>query len=469
MTGNLVSIRFMMLLLLAAPLWAQTGPDFVRARDEAVRTLQELIRIDTSNPPGNETKAAEYLKAILDREGIASEILALEPARGNLVARLKGNGTKKPLLLMAHMDVVGVERDQWTVEPFAGLIQDGYVYGRGASDDKDDVAAMLQVLLLIHRQRTPLDRDVIFLAAAGEEGGSPVGVDYLVQHHWPKIEAEIALNEGGAIHMQDANVQYVGIQTAEKLPRGVRLVTRGVSGHGSVPRPDNPLARLGAAVAKVAEYQPPMRLNETTRAFFQRLARISPPEEAYLLTHLEDPAVQETLRSSTNRSHLTYNSMIRTSISPNIIRGGFRTNVIPAEAEAILDVRLLPGETREALVEELRRVINDPAVEVVPDLDWASMPPSPVSRLDSELFRALENAQARVFPDAVTLPTMSTGATDSSHLRAKGVQAFGVGSVGTDADRGRVHGNDERLWIEGYGKFLELVYRAVVEVTASRQ
>jgi acetylornithine deacetylase/succinyl-diaminopimelate desuccinylase-like protein len=440
----------------------------VQARDEAVRTLQGLIRIDTSNPPGNETKAAEYLKAILDKEGIPSEILALEPARGNLVARLKGNGAKKPLLLMAHLDVVGVERDKWTVDPFAGLIQDGYVYGRGASDDKDDVAAMLQVLLMLHRQRIRLDRDVIFLAAAGEEGGAPVGVGYLVQNHWPKIAAEIALNEGGAIHVRDDKVQYVAIQTAEKLPRGIRLVTRGSSGHGSVPRPDNPVARLGAAVAKAAEYQPPVKLNETTRAFFQRLARISPPEEARLLTNLEDPAVQEVLRNSTNRSYLTYNSMIRTSISPNIFRAGFRINVIPADAEAILDVRLLPGESRDELIQELRRVINDPAVEVLADEDWAAMPPSPVSRLDSELFRALENAQAAVFPGAITLPTMSTGATDSSHLRAKGVQAFGVGAVGTDTDRERAHGNDERVEIAGYGKFVELVYRAVVEVAGSR-
>lgn len=185
-------------VLLASPLGAQTAaPDFVRARDEAVRTLQGLIRIDTSNPPGNETKTAEYLKAILDTEGIPSEILALEPARGNLVARLKGNGAKKPLLLMAHMDVVGVERDKWTVDPFAGLIQDGYVYGRGASDDKDDVAAMLQVFLMLHRRRIPLDRDVIFLAAAGEEGGPPVGVDYLVKNHWPQIEAEIGADLPG--------------------------------------------------------------------------------------------------------------------------------------------------------------------------------------------------------------------------------------------------------------------------------
>jgi len=451
---------------------AQSGPDFGKAREEAVQRLQELIRIDTSNPPGNETKVAEYLKAILDKEGIQSEILALEAARGNLVARIKGNGTKKPLLLMGHTDVVGVERDKWTVEPFAGLIKDGYVYGRGASDDKDDVAAMLQVLLMIHRQKIPLDRDIIFLAAAGEEGGAPVGVPFLVAKHWPTIESEFALNEGGRTLMRDGKVQYAGIQTGEKLPRAVRLVARGISGHGSVPRMDNPIFRLAAAVQKVSEYQPPMRLNETTRVFFERLAKISPPDEAYIFNHLDDsvegPKVQEILRRSTDRSFLMYNSMIRTSISANIINAGFRFNVIPGEAEATLDVRLLPGQEREELMTELRRVINDPAVEVVP-LDFSDMPPSPVSRLDSEAFRALEKVQTEMYPGAITLPLMSTGATDSSHLRNKGVLAYGVAPPATDDDSGRLHGNDERVAIEGFGKFVEFLYKAVVEVAAARQ
>ena len=195
-------------LLASVPseLESQTMPDFAKARDEAVERLQALIRIDSSNPPGNETKVAEYLKAILDKEGISSEILAMEPSRGSLVARIKGNGSKKPLLLMGHEDVVGVERDKWTVDPFAASIKDGYLYGRGASDDKDDISAMLQVLLMIHRQKLPLDRDIIFLAEAGEEGGPPVGIDFLIEKHWPKIESEIALNEGGTIHLRDGKV-----------------------------------------------------------------------------------------------------------------------------------------------------------------------------------------------------------------------------------------------------------------------
>jgi len=457
-------------LLFAPWLAGQTAPDFRQGREEAVRTLQGLVRIDTSNPPGNETKVAEYLKSILTKEGIASEIVALEPSRGSLIARIKGNGRKRPILLMAHTDVVGVERDKWTVEPFAGIIKEGYVYGRGARDDKDDVAAMLQVLLLIHRQKLPLDRDIIFLAEAGEEGTTRFGIDFVVEKHWPKIEAEFALNEGGSIRLQDQKVQYVAIGTAEKLPNRVRLVAKGKSGHGSVPRLDNPILRLAAAIAKVGEYQPPMRLNETTRVFFQRLATISPPEEAFLFTHLEDPAVgpmvQETLRRSENRTLLTYNSMLRTSLTPSIVQAGFRVNVIPGEAEATLDVRAVPDEEMGALLAELRRIINDPAVEVIPMENYR--PKNAPSRVDAEMFRALEKAQAAVFPGAITLPLMGTGATDSAQLRAKGVQAYGISSPGTDQDAEGSHGNDERVSIEGLGQFIEFVYRAVVEVAAAR-
>ena len=439
MIARIIFAISVLFCLLATPLKAQALPDFAQARDEAVQVLQNLVRIDTSNPPGNETKVAEYLKSILDREGISSEVVALEAARGNLIARIKGNGKKRPLLLMGHEDTVGVERDKWTVDPFAGLIKDGYVYGRGALDDKSGLAAMLQVFLMLHRQKLPLDRDIIFLAEAGEEGGPPVGINFLVEQHWPKIECEFALNE--------------------------------VSGHGSVPRLDNPILHLARAIAKVGEYQPPLRWTETTRVFFQRLAKVSSPEEAFLFTHLEDPAmsdnVQEILQQSTNPTALSYNSMLHTSISPNIIKGGFRTNVIPAEAEATLDVRLLPGETREDLIEELRGVIKDEAVEVLP-ADFASMPPSPPSRLDSEMFRSLEKAQAVVFPGSITLPLMSTGATDSAELRRKGIQAYGVDPPVTDEDEGRMHGNDERLSIDGLGKFVEYIYRAVAEVAAGR-
>jgi acetylornithine deacetylase/succinyl-diaminopimelate desuccinylase-like protein len=443
------------------------APDFAAARDEVVKILTGFVRVDTSNPPGNETKGAEYLKAILDREGIVSEIFEKEPGRGNIVARLKGNGRKRPILLMGHIDVVGVEREKWSVEPFAAVIKDGYIYGRGSSDDKGMASACLEVFLLLHRLKAPLDRDVIFLAEAGEEGTSGVGIDFMVDQHWDKIECEYALNEGGMIYAADGKVKYVGVATTEKVPRGFRLVARGTSGHGSVPRPDNAITHLAAAVAKVGNWQAPMRLNETTRAFFARLAKISPVDDAFLYTHLEDPANSEMIQEKIRAQYVTYNSMLRTSIVPTIIKGGFRSNVIPGDAEATLDVRAVPDEDINALAVSLRKLINDPAVEVVPP-PTPGRPATPPSKLGTDMFRALEGAQAKLFPGVVTLPMMLTGATDSAQLRARGVQAYGLGSVAGDRERASVHGNDERISIEGLGKFVEFIYWAVVDVAASK-
>ncbi len=447
---------------------ASTAPDFTAAHKELIDVLSGFIRVDTSNPPGNETKGAEYLKRFLDREGIASEILALEPARGNLVARVKGSGKKKPLLLMGHIDVVGVERDKWTVDPFGGVVKDGYIYGRGAADDKGMTSVGLQILLLLHRLKVPLDRDVIFLAEGGEESSTYVGIDYMVSKHWDKIECEFALNEGGRIFERDGKVHYVGVATTEKVPRAIFLTAKGTSGHGSRPRPDNAIVHLAAAVAKLGQWQPPMRLNDTTRTFFGRLANISPPEDAFLFTHLDDPVVGTIVQERLRHSQTGYNSMLRTSISPNVIKGGFRINVIPADASASLDVRFLPDEDQERFAEALRKLIDDPAIEVALAAP-GSRKPTPPSMLDTEMFRALERTQARLFPGASTLPMMLTGATDSAQLRAKGVQAYGLGSVTSDNDSTRVHGNDERLSVAGLRTFLEYVWWAVLEVAATKK
>ena len=239
-----------------------------------------------------------------------------------------------------------------------------------------------------------------------------------------------------------------------------------------MPRPDNAIAKLGAALAKVAAYQSPMKLNSTTRTYFERVAKISSPEEAFLLTHIEDPVigpvVQETFRLGKNPAHLAYNSMIRNSISPNMVQGGIRVNIVPAEAEAALDVRMLPGEDVELLKAELRRIINDPAIEIV-NYEGVQFPGAPATSLETDLFKALERAAGAVFPGAAILPTMSTGATDSAKTRAKGVQTYGVGTLRTDDDEARMHGNDERVLVEGIKPYLEFVYRAVVDVAASKQ
>ncbi|HLJ88312.1 MAG TPA: M20/M25/M40 family metallo-hydrolase [Candidatus Angelobacter sp.] len=458
-----LAFRVVAVFLFAGVSLAQSSPDFGKAQDEAVKILADLIKIDTSNPPGNETRAAEYIKSVLAAEGIPAQIYESAPGRGNLVARLKGNGKKKPLLLLGHLDVVGVERDKWTVEPFAAIIKDGYLYGRGAHDDKAMDAANLEVMLMLHRLKVPLDRDVILLAEAGEEGTPHFGIDFMIEKHWDEIACEYSLNEGGDSPEVAGTVPYIGISTTEKVPRGLTFVARGTSGHGSAPRIDNAIAHLAAAVAKVANWEAPMRLNDTTKRFFQQLATISPPEKAQLYAHVEDPAVQRKL----HETEPAYYSMLRTSLVPTIIKGGFRTNVIPATAEATFDVRALPDEDMDRLRAELASLINDPAIEIVPS-EGQLRPATPPSGLETDAFHALERAQKKVFPGALSIPIMQVGATDSSELRAKGVQAYGIGTLSTAEDRKRIHGNDERTEIAGFGKFLQFLYAATTDIAGAR-
>lgn len=443
---------------------AQAAPDFMQAQTEAVKLLGDLVKIDTSNPPGNETRAAEYIKGVLAAEGIPAQIFESAPGRGNVVARLKGTGKKKPLLLMGHLDVVGVERDKWTVDPFAATIKDGYLYGRGSIDDKSMDAANLEVFLLLHRMKVPLDRDVILLAEAGEEGTTQFGIDFMVANHWDEIACEYALNEGGDIVEENGKVQYVAVSTTQKVPRGFSLIAHGTSGHGSAPRVDNAIAHLAAAVDKTARWEAPFRLNETTQRFFQQMAKISAPEKAQLYAHVEDPAVQQKLHETVP----SYYSMLRTSLVPTIIKGGFRSNVIPAEAEARFDVRALPDENMDALKAELTKLINDPSITFVDAENVNQRPATPPSGLNTDGFHALERAQQKVFPGVPTIPIMQVGATDSAQLRAKGVQAYDIGTVMDAEDLKRVHGNDERIQIAGFGKFVQFLYTATVEIAGAK-
>ena len=457
-----------LILLFCTSVARAASPDFDSAHRDVVTNLQKFVQIDTTNPPGNETKGALFLQSLLERAGIPSEIVEKVPGRGNLIARLKGSGKKKPILLMGHIDVVGVEREKWTVEPFAGLIRGDYLYGRGSIDDKGMTVVCLEVLKLVKESGLALDRDVIFLAEAGEESSTSVGMNFVVEEHWDKIACEFALNEGGGFRTENGEVKYLSVSSTEKVPRTIVLRAKGTSGHGSRPRPDNPIVHLGAAVGKFGQWQPPMRLNDTTREYFKRLATISPPEKALLYRHVEDPELTQQIQETFRVSDIARNSMLRTSISPNIFKAGFRGNVIPGDAEATLDVRALPDEDMEAFLSTLRAVIDDPAIEIIPKWGEDARPVTPPSRLDSEMFLALERVQKRMFPKAITLPTMLTGATDSAQLRAKGVQAYGLGSLGTEEDANRIHGNDERISISGLRPFVEYIYNVVVEVAAAK-
>ncbi|WP_020602820.1 M20/M25/M40 family metallo-hydrolase [Spirosoma spitsbergense] len=437
-------------------------PDWKAVEEETMEHFQAILRMNTSDPPGIEAPVVDYLKSVLQKEGIEVQTFALDPNRPNLVARLKGTGKKRPLLIMAHTDVVNVDSTKWTYPPFSATRKDGYVYGRGSVDDKDNVATGLMVMLLLKRSNAMLDRDVIFLAEAGEEGNVKYGIDYMVKNHWPAIEAEYCFAEGGGVPRTGGKIQYATVATTEKIPRGAKLVAKGISGHGSVPLQSNAVVHIAQAVAKVAAWQTPMRLNETTTAFFKRLAEISTPEETArfqaLLNGKNADSAQEYLATKEPR----YYSTLRTSISPTIIKGGYRSNVIPSEAEATLDIRALPDEDMPKFLDAMRQVINDPAVDIVSNSSSAR-PGSPPSKLNTEAFRAVEASVKRTY-NTVTLPTMLTGATDMSYLRSKGVQCYGIGPM-TDSEDGPkgfgAHSDQERILEEALHKFLRFQWDVV--------
>ncbi|MDQ3070459.1 MAG: M20/M25/M40 family metallo-hydrolase [Acidobacteriota bacterium] len=449
---------------------AQAPPhiDWKAIEAETMQHFQALLRFDTSDPPGNEKPAADYLRQVLEKEGIPVTVLALEPHRPSIVARLKGSGAKRPLLLMAHTDVVNVDPKKWTHPPFAATLEGGYVYGRGTVDDKDNVATALMTMLMLKRMNVPLDRDVIFLAESGEEGSTRVGIQFLVNQHYAEIDAEVCLAEGGRVAREAGKVRFASVQTLEKIPYAIDLIARGPAGHGSVPLRTNAVVRLAKAVAAVADWKPEIRLNETTSAYFERLATLSSPEAAARYRGVLDPAKVAASDEYFLEHEPAHASVLRTSVSPNMSQGGYRINVIPSEARGSLDVRMLPDEDPKAFLEKVRAVVNDPNVEVV--FGQRDTRPKGETRLDTEAFRTIE-AAVRTHYDAVTLPTMSTGATDMSYLRAKGMQCYGIGPALDTEDGAKgfgAHSDQERILEAELHRFLRFHWDVVTKLAGRR-
>ena len=446
-------------------------PNWSRLQDETMRHYQAVLRLDTSNPPGNERRVAEYLKQVFDSEGIPSQVLALDPDRSNVVARLKGNGRRRPLLIIGHTDVVTVDAAKWIHPPFSATREGGYVYGRGTVDDKDNLTAALMTMLLLKRLNVPLDRDVIFLAEAGEEGTTSVGIQFMVNEHFADLDAEYCLAEGGGVTRINGEVAYATVQTLEKRSRGIELVARGISGHGSVPLKSNAIVHLAGAVARIGEWRPEARLNETTRRYFAKLAELSPQEVSKHYTDVlsTDPKVRAAADDWLFENEPRHSSMLRTSVSPNIFTGGYRSNVIPSEAKATLDVRMLPDEDPEKFLEQVRTVVNDPAVDVRFPAPFGR-PPATEIRLESEAFKLIEAAIRRVY-NTVTLPMMGTGATDMAYLRAKGLQCFGIGPA-TDMEDGPkgfgAHSDQERLLESELHRFVRFTWDIVTSLATAQ-
>jgi len=460
-----------LLLVVTTVLAARASdPDWNKVNEETLRHYRALIRIDTSGPPNFEAPAVDYLKTTLEHEGIAVEIFATDPRRPNLVARIKGTGTKRPVLIMAHTDVVGVQPEKWAHPPFAAEIAGDFVYGRGTTDDKDNVTAALMTMLLLKRTGAPLDRDVIFLAEAGEEGMPSVGVQFMADQHWDRIDSEYCLAEGGNVYNKGGRISRMLVSTTEKTPYSLRVVAHGTSGHGSRPLPDNAIARLANAVSRIAAWEPPMRLNDTTRTYFERLATISTPEQAARYNGLADPTRRAALNQYFRQNEPMYWSMLRTSISPTMLKAGFRVNVIPSEAEATLDVRALPDENMPAFVEQLKKVANEPGVEIIAP-ERSHRIAAPPSSIRSEMFQVLEQVQKKVYPGAVTIPTMSTGASDKVFLQAKGVNCYGIGPL-IDEEDGALgygaHADQERLREKELYRFTRFNWEVLLSIAGKQ-
>jgi|GraSoiStandDraft_41_1057321.scaffolds.fasta_scaffold139234_2 acetylornithine deacetylase/succinyl-diaminopimelate desuccinylase-like protein len=430
--------------------------------DRTRQYLIDLVRLDTSNPPGNETRVAEYLKQVADSHGIQCELMGSDPRRMNFVARLRGSGHGRPLLLMAHSDVVPADRSQWTVDPFSAENRGGFIYGRGTQDDKSLLAAELAVMIEIKRRNIKLSRDLILLAEADEEAGS-TGIQWVIQHAWPKIDAEFALNEGGSILETKDGPKVFEVQTTEKIPTRITLTARGTAGHGSLPRADNPVLRLARAVVKLSDSEEPVKLNTTTRRYLREVSKL--PEYSWLgplLPRLDNPITAQATANQIRSHDAEIDAMLRTTVVPTMLRAGIKINVIPNTAEAQVDVRRLPNETREDVLARFRQAINDSLIEVSL-APGQQMPATEPSSLTTAAYRAMEHAIARIYPRDIVVPYMSRGATDGSFLRARGVAVYGVPIFVREGSDSRAHGNDERITPKNLEDGVELLWQMVLE------
>jgi acetylornithine deacetylase/succinyl-diaminopimelate desuccinylase-like protein len=401
---------------------------------------------------------------VLARDGIEAQVFEPQPGRADLYARLKGDGSARPLILLSHMDVVPASPEYWKVDPFGGVVKDGYVWGRGALDMKGEAITQLLTLVTLKRAGVPLKRDVLFVATADEEVGGALGAGWLVAHH-PELvsDAEFLLTEGGTIRAdRNGRIDYYGVGTTEKSPFWLDITVRGTAGHGSRPTPDNPVHRLVRALNRIATYQTPLVATAATERYLRDLATIEldPVRRAWLAD--VRAALRDSSAARALTADLTYNALLRNTISITRLKGSDKTNVIPPVASAVLDVRLLAGQDPQAFLADLARVVSDTAVHFAPEgATW----PATESSTDTEVFRAIiAAARARDLKALVTTPPMS-GFTDSHFFRNLGIVCYGLSPFPLDETEARgVHGNDERVSLDDLTFGVHFLYDVVARV-----
>lgn len=432
-------------------------------RDQAVGYLQDLLRINTVNPPGNETAACEYLAITLAREGIDSVILESAPGRGNLVARLKGDGRGAPLLLMAHLDVVPVEPSRWKHDPFGGEILDGYLYGRGALDTKELVAMELALLLWLKRNNVPLARDVIVMWNADEEAGGLEGAGWMVANHPDLIRAEYGINEGGGFGSEVLGKRIYTIQTAEKGTARFSLRAFGKPGHGSVPQADSSILRLARGLDKLSTATFPMHQTATARLYIEGLSKALGGQAGAGLRALLDGKdgrrALDKLPLEEGMRGMLY-AMLHNTATPTRLDAGFKINVIPSVAQAQVDARLVPGQTPETFLRELRTILDEQYEIEFHQPTTTGIEAAP----DSPLYELMISCLRRQDPDAIVLPDLVVGATDARHVTKLGTKVYGFCPMfDRNSEMERVHGDDERVALTNIGFGTRVLYDVVSE------
>lgn len=435
--------------------------------DLAVTWLQQYLRIDTSNPPGNEMRGVEWMKKILDAEGIENRVFEFKANRGDLWARVPASlpSKKRPLILLNHVDVVTATAAKWSQPPFSGAIVDGVMYGRGAQDMKSEALAQLLTLVMLKREHTPLDRDIIFLATADEEVNDS-GTDWFIAHHPELLEnAEFLLTEGGENPLQYGQVTYVGVDVAEKSPFWLHVVAHGRPGHGSRPIDGAAPNRLLAALSKILSYKPEPRLSPEVEQFLSEMAVLEPPQRAWQFRHakeaMRDPHFLQTLLEDDG-----LNYMVSNTISLTMMGGAKQTNVIPGEAWANLDVRLLPGEDPKEFLAKLRGLVGDSNVTIEPqNADFAVANSSPVK---TDLMKAIHEVAARYFGPAPVLPKLTSGYTENQRFRRLGIVSYGYSPYTATPDEGSTeHGDNERIRVAEVRRGFRVLYDVVTSMAGA--
>jgi acetylornithine deacetylase/succinyl-diaminopimelate desuccinylase-like protein len=447
------------------------GIDWPAVEAETIAQLQTLIRFDTTNPPGNELDLARHVAETLESVGIEARLLMPWPKRAAVYARLRGDGSKRAVMLLAHMDVVGVESDKWSCDPFGGVVRDGYLYGRGAIDDKGMLAANIMTMLTLKREvvdhGVQLERDVVFLATADEETGGAYGMRWLVDKHRDLLDVEFAINEGGRTRIIEGGGRYLAVQTAEKISHMVTVTARGPAGHAAIPLENNSIFLLGRALALLGDYREPVTLTETTRRFFGLLSRMWPvDDEARAMSDLVSNDAESAERGAKVLSRIpVFNAVLRNGISATKITGGVAGNVIPAEASAVLNVRTIPGNSIDDVMKRLRACVPDDGISfsIAAHSDEA-----PVSDPDSAMFNAIADSAKELDPEITVVPYLSTGGTDSAHLRRIGIDSYGILPFPMEqSDEERMHGHDERVPVASLHFGTRLIFESILRVSTS--